>query len=87
MSSHAPAPWMIGTGIDRGQIIDAEGERVCRLTNDPTAVANASLIAAAPELLLALKAMMSAFGNCGTPIQQSAADRAAGAIRIAEGRP
>ncbi len=54
MSAYAPVPWKIGKGTDRGQIIDSEGERVCRLTNDPTAVANARLIAAAPEILTLL---------------------------------
>lgn len=84
---HAPGPWMVGTGRDRGQILDAEGERVASVTNDPTALHNAMLIAAAPELLDALQGMLGAFGNCGTPLQQSAADRAKGAIKQAEGRP
>ena len=54
-AKYAPGPWMVGTGRDKGHIIDADGERVCRMTNDPTMVANALLISTAPEMIRAMK--------------------------------
>ena len=45
----APGPWRIER---RYYVVDAHGENVCRVVADPTAEANAKLIAAAPDLLI-----------------------------------
>jgi hypothetical protein len=52
MSEHTPGPWEI-----RGDVIEAGGEIVCDPFDNR---ANARLIAAAPDLLEALKAIMKA---------------------------
>lgn len=45
--------------------------------------ANAKLIAASPKLAAALVGMLRAYGNCGSPLQQAAADAADEALRDA----
>ena len=62
--AHAPGPWSIETKGSRHFIDGEEGLTVCYLdrrgVREPSEVeANARLIAAAPELLDALKALMS----------------------------
>ena len=54
---HTPGPWVIGleTTDDTAQIIGHDGGHIAYIERDPVA-ANANLIAAAPDLLLALKA-------------------------------
>lgn len=49
-------------------------------------IANGYLIAGARDLLEALQAMLDAYGNCGTPPQQRAADLANAALAKARGR-
>lgn len=55
---------------------EAAWEEVC---------ANARLIAAAPDLLAACEAMLSAHGNCGSPVEQRAANLCEAAIERATG--
>lgn len=61
MNKHTPGPWndifniANGIGIGNGQFRIAEVHN----TNDGEEIANAALIAAAPELLLALEALMT----------------------------
>jgi len=61
MPRHAPGPWtvdkaqvLLGTQ-DGDEISDAMGNRVCEVSHLTTKLANARLIAAAPELLEALQ--------------------------------
>ena len=70
-------------------IITGENGCVCEIVRGnmgvgPMAVGDARLIAAAPELREALKAMLDAFGNCGSPRQQRAAGMAMAAIKKTE---
>lgn len=100
MSAHTPGPWELDEGDDGDNFtIRADGEFVTRLTKsrytddrrDPEAYANAALIAAAPDLLAALKALADEYGPnagrmaIGSPRRELW--RAAGAaITRAEGR-
>ena len=56
MSKHTPGPWT----KDRNIIEDAEGQEIARVAYEQSGYvqANARLIAAAPELLKALKAII-----------------------------
>lgn len=93
MSRHTPGPWK--SRVVNGKRCVVQSGSQCLLPgcvavidtdgDHPTAQADAQLIAAAPDLLNACKAMLRAFGNCGSPLQQNAADLAAQAIRNAEG--
>jgi len=67
MSAHTPGPWELDEGDDGDNFtIRADGEFVTRLTKsrytddrrDPEAYANAALIAAAPDMLAALAAIV-----------------------------
>lgn len=70
MSEHTPGPWTSYTGTHS---IWAEGKRaICimtgaRKTADMERDANARLIAAAPELLDALRAAVDLYGKPGGP--------------------
>lgn len=100
MSAHTPGPWELDHGEDGDNFtIRADGEFVTRLTKsrytddrrDPEAYANAALIAAAPDLLAALKSLADEYGpNAGSMAIGSPRRelwRAAGAaIARAEGR-
>ena len=75
MSAHTPGPWELDEGDDGDNFtIRADGEFVTRLTKsrytddrrDPEAYANAALIAAAPDLLAALKLLTAAASNVCT---------------------
>ena len=61
MSAHTPGPW----GLDGNLIEGPDGERVACITaysrRTPKQKANARLIAAAPDLLEALRGMMDAY--------------------------
>ncbi len=68
ISAHTPGPWELDEGDDGDNFtIRADGEFVTRLTKsrytddrrDPEAYANAALIAAAPELLAALREFLA----------------------------
>ena len=95
MSAHTPGPWELDHGEDGDNFtIRADGEFVTRLTKsrytddrrDPEAYANAALIAAAPDLLAALRALMepSVMDNKDARIHARIA--AMRAIARAEGR-
>lgn len=61
MSKHTPGPWKVGPHIDDsvhgcGFIVESGGPNICITDyDDATDMANAPLIAAAPELLEALE--------------------------------
>jgi hypothetical protein len=56
IEKHTPGPWAIGleSDDDRFQVIASTGEHICYVELDPVG-SNARLIAAAPDLLAALK--------------------------------
>lgn len=94
MSAHTPGPWELDEGDDGDNFtIRADGEFVTRLTKsrytddrrDPEAYANAALIAAAPDMLAALRDLLGYVGGW-----DSAPDHPCGkardAIARAEGR-
>lgn len=88
MSKHTPAPWAVGTlGNDIG-VLAASDEPFCRLfTSEETydeALANARLIAAAPDLLSALKEALYAVTEIDNAHKSLRRIRAA--IAKAEGR-
>lgn len=67
MSEHAPGPWtvdkaqvLLGTQ-DGDEVSDSMGNRVCEVSHLSTKLANARLIAAAPELLEALKGILDSY--------------------------
>lgn len=77
MTQHTPGPWKIfdGYGADRRRPIivdcipDVDGKcianSICYMSStNENITANAQLIAAAPELLEALQAIVQAAGNC-----------------------
>lgn len=61
MSNHSPGPWHIEPDENDQIIVDASGENVGEAygNSDSTNVANARLIAAAPELLEALEGLLA----------------------------
>jgi hypothetical protein len=69
MSKHTPGPWRVetaGLNIDRRPMIIAKGEHFIAEIDSDRAKADARLIAAAPELLKALKNQRCA--GCAIPI-------------------
>ena len=91
MSKHTPGPWTFDNGIEfiRTDTSPYGGWAVARVNIvRAEAKANARLIAAAPELLDALKLMRDAFldteGSHGT-LEQTATDAADAAIAKATG--
>lgn len=98
MSEHTPGPWHYNA-VNEGvlgkpesmkpagfSITAAEpkmfgGTRV--IESGIRCEANAKLIAASPKLAAALVGMLRAYGNCGSPLQQAAADAADEALRDA----
>ncbi len=102
MSAHTPGPWELDHGEDGDNFtIRADGEFVTRLTKsrytddrrDPEAYANAALIAAAPDLLAALRECIT--GDVNGTLNTGQRSRrlaridaiACTAIARAEGRP
>ena len=81
---NTPAPWSIGSNGASVKVMDADGKAVCMLTPRKGAW-NGDLIAAAPELLAALQAIVT--GNVyGNPTQWNLAiDRGIAAIAKATG--
>lgn len=53
--SHSSGPWSVDGPVHSIIVYAADGSRVCFMTSDGPAEANAHLIAAAPDLLAALK--------------------------------
>lgn len=65
MSKHTPGPWtVVSEGMASPKVVDANGLGICHTTYAPTgAEANACLIAAAPELLEALRMFVVWYGR------------------------
>lgn len=61
MTKHSPAPWTFSGPPRNIHVIEANAphNRVCFLTSDGPTEANAKLIAAAPELLAALRGVLA----------------------------
>jgi hypothetical protein len=89
-TKHTPGPWkaynQIGSRILQSWYVGSDTAAVCRVGDGALSpeetVANARLIAAAPELLAALNLIIAAYGN----LQSGAIDLARSAIAKAEGR-
>lgn len=85
--THTPGPWIQGA-IEHGSLVfNFNGKEVCRVTptNDAETQANRRLIAAAPELLAALKAYEAGriscnyqCGECGQCLGRAAIAKATG---------
>lgn len=95
MSKHTPGPWKASTQPQPNgcPIIGARGLMVAMLAhsvNEPdqkeTALANAALIAAAPQLLAALRGMVDSYEREGHRSKNPALIAARAAIAKAEGR-
>lgn len=97
-ATHTPGPWEIGEVIVNGDQLDEESAIIFlpdggEITVETTmSMADAVLVAAAPELLAALKAMMPALewkeggnGTCMLSIEKTALRAARAAIVKAEG--
>lgn len=92
-TKHAPGPWAIERPYaEPGVYVGAaDTSLVCRIcmdgaeANDPEGLANARLIAAAPDMYTALAEMIR-FASQATPEQRSAVAMACDALRKAEGR-
>lgn len=88
--AHTPGPWGI-SGLDPRHV-DTRGGQMCidcTKSGPSKAVdaANARLVAAAPELLSALRAMLADGGVLSDPIsRKQAQEKARAAITKAEGR-
>ena len=99
-AQHTPGPWRVSL-TDDTVVVDATGHEVAAIDGDyndpdtwPLMEANARVIAAAPDLLSALrcaKALLdniNEFGACNSPEIYDAADTAVrAAIAKAEGQP
>ena len=93
MSAHTPGPWIVEARSNkRGQQLpprvtaDGRGEIVATLGCFSTRGANAHLIAAAPDLLDALRGMLGMGPSNGGVFTQKAEVIARAAIEKAEGR-
>ena len=95
MSNHTPGPWVVGRKLTPNGVYTVDGELIANthsamrslLRDEQIAEqdANVRLIAAAPELLAALRAMLSVCG-CGTALDCSVCNSARAAILQAEGK-
>jgi len=93
MKTHyTPSPWHIGKRYPAGAIYDEKGAEICGFSNllHPAEIAaNARLIAAAPELLAALRATLNplqqAQNRMGCVVASAAFLSARAAIAKAEG--
>lgn len=68
-TKHTPGPWKITESqADGSPLVVSDEDDVCRVDDiNPCGEANANLIAAAPELLYALKASLSYLENIVEP--------------------
>lgn len=84
---HTPGPWY-ATGVHVQSKVLEQDNYVCKAEGDTPeqAESNARLIAAAPELLEALKAILSLVGNANTTTTELTLRQARAAIAKAEGR-
>ena len=90
MSSHTPGPWEADSER-RGHVVWARGPTgsmlVATCGHAAFDGANARLIAAAPDLLAALKAMFADACDCGPDVHCRSCELGLRAIAKAEGRP
>ena len=74
MSAHTPGPcWEAGILVQNDgsiAVVDAEGRRVARVDAGPNQDANIYLIAAAPELLAALRSGEGIFRECASRLPE-----------------
>ena len=96
MSKHTPGPWtVVSEGMVSPKVVGANGFGICHTTYAPTgAEANARLIAAAPELLEALRMFVVWYGLrdkhdtlLPPKMQEAELAQAMRAIAKAEGTP
>ena len=94
MSGHTPGPWVASTTpAGRGKVANADGFSVANTTAGPyaTQVANAHLIAAAPDLYSAIVELLDASNIAELPLREEserlvrAEDAARAAIKKARG--
>jgi len=85
MSKHTPGPWSFDGPPDNIIVWSGPDDRVCFMTSDGAAKANARLIAAAPEMLDALRDAAKAMANTGG-IDPPVLATVRAAIRKAESR-
>ena len=93
-AKHTPGPWMLDHPI--GLVLDAAGAAIqtaganCLNDDDGSGYANARLIAAAPDLLQALKETLAYWDSCGfsdcEPDCECIVQSVQAAIAKAEGR-
>jgi hypothetical protein len=57
-TKHTPGPWQVEDSSDWMDIVDADGDLIAEIEPGECEKGNAQLIAAAPELLEALKAVL-----------------------------
>ena len=94
MSNHTPAPWRVDRGsmLKGVNVITPRHEWICYLgmASRPDVVADANLIAAAPELLEALEELLRIFDvyedGCFGAIPEGTAPFAAARAAIAKAR-
>lgn len=69
MNAHTPGPWAVDPTVSSGEVMTAHGYAIhehptySSITDTKEIQANARLIAAAPELLLALQELMNTDGG------------------------
>lgn len=93
MTAHTPGPWKYDpAGYGNIRPVTETGKNICNFTRCHTskeldeAVANARLIAAAPELLAALREMVAGFGFAvNNGVAAKLIERAQAAIAKVEG--
>ena len=81
MNKHTPGPWSIDAEPGQGVFVYGDAspldtDDICEVkwrASDETTLANARLIAAAPELLEALEELCSTLGECGMTVRARAA--------------
>ena len=69
-SKHTPGPWcyFVGNSTGRGLVrIEAEGRHIASMPRGEQSEADARLIAAAPELLTALKGLVDIYASDDAP--------------------
>lgn len=60
-SAHTPGPWEVTESGDQLEIMQVDGKSIAVVLDEPEAMANARLIAAAPELLAIAKILATQF--------------------------
>lgn len=76
-TQHTPAPWSLGFNGASTKVVDADGKAVCMVT-PRKGHWNGDLLAAAPELLAALQAIVQRIDPQGDEAPESAECRVCG---------